>query len=411
MASKQTTRENGKLIIRGRKKKQTNEADTLLESTDKNIEEMPEKTTKKIELLQENNPIIIKENNKIKENNMSENIETVQAEEYSPFSEQPIIRDSGLGGNQSDNTQPISQEKVIPEPDITPEDDNPASVGGSGVGGVGSEQSQGTDNANSGDGTQPDTANADIDGGGSPMTTESLSPTDKHNAAKAGAEEAVNLYCTYKPMLFTFIAKPSEKKIKELIKKGELNPNIMIETADTTATFKEHIESINSACEDAYNPSDDFKERIVPPLTRIFEKHNMGLTDEQQVLAIVGQDLLTSSIQLYQIKGMQKELLEHACDITKQLEVNNAEKNSQLRQKNNELKQKENEIEEMRRRYEEMMAENQRLKNSKDKPVVKKNADTKKVEKNADTKKAETNVIIDEGDVPTVLDTTAEVIE
>lgn len=402
--SKEITREeNGKLLISGRKKKQK---DIKPSTVQENINNDDNKLSEKIELLKakqlpEEKPIIKEKNmntDKIEDAKVEEEVRATK--EYSPFNEAPIIRDSGLGGNQADNTQPLSQEKEIPEPDITPDDDSPASVGGSNSGGVNGEQTKDTDNA-VGDGTQPaDGGNADTISGGSPMTTETLSDADRHNAAKAGAVEAVNLYCTYKPMIFTHFAKPSEKKIKALIKKGELNPNIMIETADCTATFKEHIETINEACEDAYAPSEEFRERIIPPLTRIFEKHNMGLTDEQQVLAIVGQDLLTSSIQLYQIKGMQKELLEHACDITKQLEVNTAEKNKEIRQKDNELQQKDDELDKMRKRYDAMLQENERLKTAKEKTIIK-----PKVETKVETKKLEPIVsAIDEGDVPSVED-------
>jgi TolA-binding protein len=91
----------------------------------------------------------------------------------------------------------------------------------------------------------------------------------------------------------------------------------------------------------------------------------MGLTDEQQVLAIVGQDLLTSSIQLYQIKGMQKELLEHACDITKQLEVNTANKNQEIRQKDNEIADMKRRIEEMQKKELEYQKINNQQKENK----------------------------------------------
>jgi hypothetical protein len=251
-------------------------------------------------------------------------------EKINPFKEQPIIRDSGLASNQADNTQPISQEKVIPEPDITPNDGETSGVGSSYTSNADSEKETG---GNIGSDMQGGDEGADkpIDNVNPAM--DALSDTDKFKAAKAAATEIVNVYCTYKPALFTWISKPNKKKIKKLVSEGELDMSVKIETEDGQIdTFKNYIKDIEVQSETIYTPADDFKERIIPPLTEVLLKRNIGLTPENQCIAIVAQDLGSSTFQLVQLKKYTSTLIEHASDLSRQVSVNRRELDIEIQQ-------------------------------------------------------------------------------
>lgn len=273
-------------------------------------------------------------------------------EGFSPLADEPIIRDSGASSNFADNTQPLSQEPVLPEPDISPDDtmpnsnscmaDKPTPPQSGNGGNVGSDnietaETLGSDNelgegagsdAGEGKGQGLDNVNPNLN---------DISPEDKLRAAQAAAIQLTKMYCTYKPKLFKLIGKPNKKKIEKKIQSGELDPNVIIKTLDSEKTFKQHIIEVDEQCETIFTPTEDFKKELIPPLTRVLLEHKVGLTDAQQCLVIAGQDVATSIITLIEIKNYQKELTEAASDLTEQVKVNLKEKNAQITQKDREI--------------------------------------------------------------------------
>lgn len=246
--------------------------------------------------------------------------------DFNPFADQPIIRDSGLAGNQSDNTQPITQEPVIPEPNITPDDGEISSVGNMGdnktIDANQNNDSEIFNNVESNEENQNENINPAMN---------ALPDADRLKAAKAAATEITNLYCTYKPELFKWISKPNKKKINKLVADGELDLNVKIETEDGEVnTLKNYLHAIDVQAETVFNPSDDFRERLIPPLTEVLLKRNIGLTPEQQCIAIVAQDAGTSVIQLVQLKKYTSTLIEHASDLTRQIEVNMKQRDDEI---------------------------------------------------------------------------------
>jgi hypothetical protein len=204
--------------------------------------------------------------------------------------------------------------------------------------------------------------------------------------AEAGARELVNLYCEYKPQLFTAIASPSQKKIDKKIRAGELDPKVSIETYDGTRTFKGHIEYLKSMCEQAFTPTDTFREQITPPLAKVLEDKGVGLTPLQEVGMILGRDLVTSGIQAVKIMGMTKELTEYASDLTRQLNVN-------LEKKNREITEKETKIADLERKLAEMERANKDVGN----PEIIANSVIADAEIISETKISGNNQEVDEG--------------
>ena len=73
----------------------------------------------------------------------------------------------------------------------------------------------------------------------------------------------------------------SERKLDGLIAEGEIDPNIQIPTESGNLFVKDFAQEYNSSIKDAFEVSDEFKEKVKPPLVRVFKKRGIGMTDEQ----------------------------------------------------------------------------------------------------------------------------------
>lgn len=73
----------------------------------------------------------------------------------------------------------------------------------------------------------------------------------------------------------------SESKLDGLIAEGEIDPAIQIPTESGNLSVKDFAQEYNSSIKDAFEVSDEFKEKVKPPLVRVFKKRGIGMTDEQ----------------------------------------------------------------------------------------------------------------------------------
>lgn len=87
----------------------------------------------------------------------------------------------------------------------------------------------------------------------------------------------------------------SEDKLQDMYIQGEISPEFGIplnETGSRMITFHEYVQSFNAQTGDALTVSEEFKAEVKPVLTRVLQKYGMGLTDEQTLIVLFGQDLL-----------------------------------------------------------------------------------------------------------------------
>lgn len=102
----------------------------------------------------------------------------------------------------------------------------------------------------------------------------------------------------------------SEGKLDRLISEGEIDPNIQIPTEAGELGVKEFAREYNDSIKDAFAVSDDFKEKVRPPLERVFKKRGIGMTDEQLLLYYFGMDLGTKGVQAFMLKKTANSIVD-----------------------------------------------------------------------------------------------------
>jgi hypothetical protein len=231
-------------------------------------------------------------------------------ENYSPMHEQRIDRDYAKGTelNQSEGVQ-----GDIPEPDFTPEsplftdvefNEIPANETGAKTG-------------KNEKGKQPsEPYNPEL---------EQLSKKEQKEAAEMAAEQVIDIYLEYKPKLFRWIGKVPKRKVEKMVLDGKLDMDMKMEFPDGTFTIRERFDTLHELTEEAFVTPPEFKDKVLPPLTRIFMKKGVGLTDEQFLMVEFGKDFISSAVELAQIKQATYQWLRYASDVKLQFDLQKKE--------------------------------------------------------------------------------------
>ena len=85
-----------------------------------------------------------------------------------------------------------------------------------------------------------------------------------------------------------------EKKVQEMIAKGEIDPRtrIPIDTSGNSVSISEFVQDYNEQTAEAIQTSPDFKKKVRPAMVRVFEKRGIGMTDEQFLMYMFGTDIV-----------------------------------------------------------------------------------------------------------------------
>lgn len=112
----------------------------------------------------------------------------------------------------------------------------------------------------------------------------------------------------------------SERKIKKLQAEGEINLSAMItyDYGKDDITAFEFIKEYNSQVENVLVVSDDFKQEATPVLERVLAKRGIGLTDEQYLMYLFGQDIAGKTMIFFQQKQQVNYMLEVMKEATMQ---------------------------------------------------------------------------------------------
>jgi hypothetical protein len=128
-----------------------------------------------------------------------------------------------------------------------------------------------------------------------------LDGKEKTMGAEMMAEMTLDLYtkgCEYMGK----IPQISESKLDRLIAEGEIDGNIEIPTEAGNVGVKDFAQEFNNSIKGAFEVDDEFREKVTPPLVRVFKKRGVGMTDEQLLLYYFGTDLFTKSAQAFMLK-------------------------------------------------------------------------------------------------------------
>lgn len=102
----------------------------------------------------------------------------------------------------------------------------------------------------------------------------------------------------------------SEGKLDRLIAEGEIDPSIEIPTEAGNLGVKDFAREYNDSIKDAFSVSDEFKEKVKPPLERVFKKRGIGMTDEQLLMYYFATDIGAKGVQAFMLKKTANGILE-----------------------------------------------------------------------------------------------------
>lgn len=105
-------------------------------------------------------------------------------------------------------------------------------------------------------------------------------------------------------------AQVSEDKLYEMHRAGEINLNQRISVGvGEDANIVELTQAYNQQATEALTPTPEFRDKVRPPMTRIFMKRGWGMTDEQALLLYFGQDIATKAILVYQLRSQMNQII------------------------------------------------------------------------------------------------------
>lgn len=136
-----------------------------------------------------------------------------------------------------------------------------------------------------------------------------LDGKEKTMGAKMMAEMTLDLYekgCGFLGKL----PEISEGKLDRLIAEGEIDPSIEIPTEAGSLGVKEFAREYNDSIKDAFSVSDEFKEKVKPPLERVFKKRGIGMTDEQLLMYYFATDFGAKGVQAFMLRKTANGILD-----------------------------------------------------------------------------------------------------
>ena len=148
-----------------------------------------------------------------------------------------------------------------------------------------------------------------------------LDGKEKAMGAEMMAEMTLDFYdkaCFYMGK----IPEISEGKLDKLIAEGEIDPSIQLQTEAGAMPIKDFALEFNDSIKDAFTVSDEFKEKVKPPLIRVFKKRGIGMTDEQLLAYYFVSDLGAKGAQAFMLRKTANNILDSLKENTIALKEN-----------------------------------------------------------------------------------------
>ncbi len=143
-----------------------------------------------------------------------------------------------------------------------------------------------------------------------------LPQKDVHNAAEVAADMVIGGYVMVNELANSAI-QIGDRKVRNLTRKGLLNPRIPIPLPHGEVPMSVFIEKIfNAQSADAFSVSEEFKAEVRPPLIREFEKRGIGATDAQLILFAFGKDIAFKLPKLMGLLNNRKDTLNQLIELT-----------------------------------------------------------------------------------------------
>lgn len=135
---------------------------------------------------------------------------------------------------------------------------------------------------------------------------------EKEESSRQMAIVIVEMYCGAKLLVPKAIS-ISERELKKMEKAGEINLYQRVryskETIDTISV-KEFVENFNKNLTEPFATKQEFKNNVIPILTRMLKKSGVGMTDTQALAYYVGVDFITTCYAGFQASRDRREMLD-----------------------------------------------------------------------------------------------------
>jgi hypothetical protein len=132
-----------------------------------------------------------------------------------------------------------------------------------------------------------------------------LSPSEKRKASEALVDGVIEGY-VFLHEIGKRWATISEDKLVERAMKGEIDLDMPIPVSETEVlSVQDFIQSYNHSVEEILVVEEEFIEKIRPPLIRIAQKNNVGLSDEALVGILLAKDVGIKAVGVF---GLRKSL-------------------------------------------------------------------------------------------------------
>jgi hypothetical protein len=134
------------------------------------------------------------------------------------------------------------------------------------------------------------------------------------------AEVAIGVY-EYLMSLAPKIVMFNEKKLNDMHRKGEIDLKIPVpyDADGNVIPVDQYVQKFNASAKEAGIVSDDFKQKVTPILIRIFRKKGLGLTDEQTLMILIGQDVIQRGVMLFQLKVQGNSIIAHLKELKEEM--------------------------------------------------------------------------------------------
>lgn len=114
----------------------------------------------------------------------------------------------------------------------------------------------------------------------------------------------------------------SEQKLDKLIADGDIDGDIQLPTEGGDLGVKEFAIEYNSSIKEAFEVTDDFKDKVRPPLIRVLKKRGIGMTDEQLLAYYFVTDLGTKTAQAFMLRKTANNILDSLKENTNAIREN-----------------------------------------------------------------------------------------
>jgi len=153
------------------------------------------------------------------------------------------------------------------------------------------------------------------DFGSANPSMEQLDSKDQRVAAKAMVEAVLDGY-TQLNRFGNKLVQFSPDKVDEMMRNGEIDPNISLPIDGQNVGIGEYINEYNKQVGDVISVSEEFKNKVRPVMTRVFMKRGIGMTDEQLLMYYFGIDIITKGAMIVGLRKQNANLIENLKQIT-----------------------------------------------------------------------------------------------